>query len=381
MSISEKIGKWQLVGVKYASAIEAVDQRYGSWAAAFLVGLTAELLSFCVASSFYTGILLYRYMPLVPNPFAPGDLGLLPEHRMRILGPTIAWLLGVRGVAAATIPAMANVPILMLLYRMARSLTGVPTSILVSVLMATTHLTMSSRTLLGYSDSLVFLLILGAMASRSIGFGGLCLFLAGFGDQRAVFAIPLVLVWHAWRTDREGEAFRMFFLRGLGYGLAVVAWAAASLYVAHVIQFHQQSSAAYKEFIFLRNFTLQKPGYLHLSYSMTFKAAWIFPLVLIWLWAAKRPWLTLVTVGSLLLILAQSILVHDVSRGVAHCFPAVIMGMLVLAERCPERAFDIIGTCTLVNFITPFYQGTRSGLWVVSYPIVVELPRWILQSR
>ena len=66
----------------------------------------------------------------------------------------------------------------MLLYRMTRSVTAVPTAILVVLLMATTHLTMSSRTLLGYQDSLVFLMILGAMASRSIALGGLCFFLA-----------------------------------------------------------------------------------------------------------------------------------------------------------------------------------------------------------
>src|SRR5215469_9002813 len=116
MSKLAKLRNWQQIGPWYASAIESIEARHGSWAAAFLVGLTAEFLSFCVASSFYTGIYLYRFMPMVPNPFAAG-LDIVPEHRMRILGPTIAWLLGVRGVGAAVIPALANIPILMILYR------------------------------------------------------------------------------------------------------------------------------------------------------------------------------------------------------------------------------------------------------------------------
>jgi hypothetical protein len=374
-----KIPNWQRCGAKYASAIEVIEARHGSWAAAFLVGLTAELLSFCVASSIYTHH-TGRFVPLAVNPFAVGVVGIVPEHRLRILGPTIAWLLGLRGVAAATIPAFANVPILMLCYRMVRSVTAVPTAILATFLMATTHLTMSSRTLIGYQDSLVFLLILGAMASRSVWFGGVCLFLAGFGDQRAFFTIPLVLAYHSWRSDRSDQALRMLFLRGLGYGLSIVAWAAASTYLAYLVQSQQTTSRAYTEFLLLKYIDVIKPGYLHICYFMAFKAAWIFPLILVWLWAPGRPWLTLLTASSCLLILTSAVLVHDLSRASTFCFPAVILGMLVLAEHDPDRAFDVVATCALVNFISPFYQGMTSGLWVISYPIFVELPRWVLQS-
>jgi hypothetical protein len=118
-----------------------------------------------------------------------------------------------------------------------------------------------------------------------------------------------------------------------------------------------------------------KPGYLQLNYFMAFKAAWIFPVILAWLWLGRRPVTTLVMVGSSLAILAAALLVLDLSRASTFCFPAVIMGMLALWEYAPRQCVHVLGACYVVNLITPFYQGMTSNLFTIHYPLVVEIAR------
>jgi hypothetical protein len=170
-----RLPRWQRVGVRYLAAVRRVEGRFGLAAAALLVALTAEAISFFFAAT-WTSQFMHRYTLLVENPFVAGNIPLEPEYRMRILGPVISWLLGLHGVASTLVPAVANIPLLALLYAILRRRTSRKAATLGTLLMATTHLTMTSRTLLGYQDTLGFLLILAAMAVRNAGLGAVCLF-------------------------------------------------------------------------------------------------------------------------------------------------------------------------------------------------------------
>jgi hypothetical protein len=116
-----------------------------------------------------------------------------------------------------------------------------------------------------------------------------------------------------------------------------------------------------------------KPGYLQLSYIMAFKAACVFPLILLWLWAGRRPLAAGILAFSTAAILLSSLLVLDLSRAACFCFPAVTLGILALWDYDRKFCKHALAICLLINLITPFYQAMTKGLWMINYPLVVEL--------
>lgn len=375
-----ELPRWQRIGPDFVRLIAVIERRFGLIAAALVVALAAEAISIFFAAT-YDAQFINRITVLAENPFAKGELPHTHiEHRLRILGPVIAWGLGLHGMAAAWVPAAANVPLLMLLYGMLAGRLSRPAAITAVILMATTHVTMSSRMLLGYQDSLVFLLMLAAMAVPNLVLSGLCVFAGCFGDQRAMFAVPFILAWRAFVDDVEGrEAFRRFCIRGVFLTAVVGAWMALSRVLLETFQAHGPASIAIGTY-FLSGDLLKelKPGFLQLGYFMCFKAAWMFPLILFWMWAGKRPLLTLMLAASTLTILVLAAMITDMSRSASFCFPAVILGIAVLGRSDDQRCFDMVGACLLVNLISPFYQAMNWGLWMISYPLPVELARWWL---
>jgi hypothetical protein len=90
-----RIPRWQRIGSRYLVAVRWAERRLGAVGAALLVALTAESIGIFFAASYYTSY-QGRYTPLVPNPFGraePYGIGAGMEHRVRILGPCIAWVL------------------------------------------------------------------------------------------------------------------------------------------------------------------------------------------------------------------------------------------------------------------------------------------------
>jgi hypothetical protein len=374
-----ELPRWQRIGPDFVGLIEVVERRFGLIAAAFVVALAAEAISIFFAAT-YDAQFINRITVLAENPFAKGEIPHTHiEHRLRILGPVIAWGLGLHGMAAAWVPVMANVPLLMLLYGMLARRLSRPTAITAVILMATTHVTMSSRMLLGYQDSLAFLLMLAAMAAPNIVLSGLFLFLGCFGDQRAIFAVPYILAWRAWVDDLHGGlALQRFLVRGVFLTAVVGAWVALSRALLHSFQIQAPAGIAIGTYYLGDLLRDLKPGYLQIGLFMCFKAAWIFPLVLLWMWAGKRPLLAAMLGASTLTILVLSAMITDMSRTASFCFPAVILGIVVLGRSDERRCFDMVGACLLVNLISPFYQAMNTGLWMIGYPLPVELAKWWL---
>jgi hypothetical protein len=357
----------------FAAAVNSLEQRWGILGVGLIIAIVAELTSVFFAATCCTDF-AERFTNLCPNPFTSAPV-VLPEHRLRILGPVIAYCLGLRGLPATMIPIVANIPLLVIVYWMLRRRgVAAATAALTLFTLSTTHVTMSSRVLLGYQDSLVFLFIVIAMAVDNPWFGGIALFLGMFGDQRAVLAVPLVLVWHA-IDDERPDAWKRFFTRSFIYGIFVVVWIAASAAVLHYISQGQAVQSSIRGILLGNHLEKVKPGYLQLSYFMAFKAAWLFPVVICLIWLRRRPWLVLVMVGSLALILIGAILVDDLSRAASFAFPMILIAIVGIWRRDPILCTHLILACLIINLITPFYQGMNSGLWLISYPLPVELAR------
>jgi hypothetical protein len=345
----------------------------GALVAAFL----AEALSVLVAATpYFDDVQARRFLGLSNNPFAMGRVEIpFAEHRLRILGPTIAWALGLRGKCGVVVPIAANIPMLMMFYVAVRRRADRQLALAFVALLATTHVTMTSRTLLGYHDSLVFLCLTVAMLSRSAGVCVLAFFLSLFGDPRAFLTMPLIVLWRLTEQSPR-NALRFAAMNGAALAVATVLFFVLAMYLTWVFGYSQDSSDRIRRHLVGGFLSEIRPGFLQLSGFMTFKAGWIFPLLLVWAWAGRRPMLALIAAADLLVIMGSALLVQDVSRAMTFCFPALLLAVLALHRSAPGAVVPVTATSLLVNLISPFYHGMGAGLWVISYPLPVELARW-----
>jgi hypothetical protein len=372
-----ELAAWQRPDRWFFGLIERVEARYGELASALLVAFFAEAISFLFASTM-TDYFRERFTGLSANPFARGPVGIpFPEHRLRILGPVVAWAIGLRGYAGIFVPVAFNIPLLALLYTVVRRRTTQPLAATLTLLLATTHLTMTSRTLLGYHDTMVFLCAAAAMVCRSTPLGGLFFLLGMFGDPRVVLMVPMMFVWRLTQTDAERPVRDAVTRAGVYFALAA-GFAVASRFLLALLDYQSEAGRETARYIsgdFLRQ---MMPSYLHLSAFLSFKAGWLLVFLGVWLWAARRPMAAVILFGNMLLIFAAGLLVLDFSRALTFCFPIAVLGAIELYRVSPRLALPVVGVCYLVNLITPFYQGMTKGLWIQSYPLPVDDILWLL---
>lgn len=361
-----ELARWQRLPSIYLDSIKRLEERSGLLASAFAVAITAELISIFLASTM-TGYYSARFTGLSADPFAHGTVPIpYPEHRLRLLGPILAWALGLKGAWGTLVPPAFNVPLLMVVYHVLRRRVSLNLTVATTLLMATTQVTMTSRTLLGYHDSMVFFFLLLAMVSRSIAGCLACFALALLGDPRAALCIPVMAVWSA-IEGRQG--WKAGGIRAGLLGLLTLGFAVGSKLLLEYLDYGDQASGrllTYFDGRYLKDIDFY---FLPLSTWMSFKAAWLLAAAPIWLWLGTRPWLAVGLLGNLLVIAAAGILVHDVSRALAFAFPFVLLGVILTHRAAPRQAAAVISTCYAVNVFTPFYQGWSWMLWIQSAPL------------
>jgi hypothetical protein len=370
---------WQRPDRWLFALLERVETRHGALASAMAVAVIAEGISVLFASTMVDDF-RGRFTGLSSNPFAHGAVDIpFPEHRLRILGPVFAWALGLHGDAGAYLPIAFNVPLLALLYFVVKRETTALLAVVFTLLMATTHLTMTTRTLIGYHDTMVFLCAVLAMVSRSNLLSGVCFLLGLFGDPRIALMIPMVFVWMLTRPDLERPMASAFMRTAILVGMMLVFLGLSSVLI-DVFEYRTQSDQAINRYLngeFLRE---MKPSFLHLTAFLTFKAGWLLAFLAVWLLLARRPLLALLLAGNMLAIFCSGLLVYDFSRALTFCFPVLVFGVIELHRSAPRIALPVLGTCYLINLITPFYQGMTYDLWIQSYPLPVDVARWLVRS-
>ncbi len=365
---------WQRIDLRFLRLVEVAESRYGLFAAALLVAMVAETISFLFATTMDEGY-HHRFTGLSVDPFARGTVPIpYPEHRLRLLGPVLAWTLGLRGLVGTYVPIAFNVPLLMLFFLVVRRRATLPLAIVFTLLMATTHVTMSSRILLGYHDSMVFFFATLAMVCRSPWLAAMSFFLALFGDPRVALMIPLMGIWTL--MDPGSERPLATSLRRVAVLVASsAAFVLASDALLRAFEYEDSSTREIERYLALEFLNAMNPMYLHLSASMTFKAGWLLALMPMWLWLTRRPRVVAILAANVLTIAGLAVMVHDFSRALTFCYPLLLLGVLALEEEAPHSALTVVSTCYAINLLTPFYQGMTKGLWLVSYPLSVEY-RW-----
>jgi hypothetical protein len=182
------------------------EERFGVRRTALALAFAAELFSFFLNSTVHIHFHSYlRFIDIADAPFAPVKSRDLPfqEYRLRMLGPTVAYLLGLHGLIATIVPLLAAVPLYFCVYRAMRRRVSAGTATAALFLLATTLVTMSSRMILGFQDTLASFGISICIYYRYYVIMCIAMFLGMFADERAAAAIPLILLWHL--LERRGH--------------------------------------------------------------------------------------------------------------------------------------------------------------------------------
>ena len=373
-------GWWRRV----CGLLSGVEERRGVFVAGLAAAILAEAVAFLFASTWHVQH-VERFTGLSVAPFAVGEVPIpYPEHRLRLLGPVIAWAMGLGGSVYGTlVPVLASFPLLALAYVFIRQRSSIQMGLVSVMLLATTHFTMTSRTLLGYHDSLVYLCCLGALMTRRPLWKGVLLFLALYGDVRAALIFPFVLIWPLDPGD-EVPAVRLMAKRAVVCVVALAAWVVSARVLLQLFDYNQILADRMAQVELLGSVSMDgevfdaiDPYILHLSVFVGFKAAWLFVFVPMWTMGHKNWIMGAYLATALLAVAGPALLVHDVSRAMVLAFPLILLGLVGLWRLNPKVALIAAGTCLAVNLASPFHHGMTWGLWVISYPLPLELIRQI----
>jgi hypothetical protein len=360
------------------------EQRFGPWGTALLVGVLTQLLSFLCYSHFWNNLdasisrLGRSYAPLCEDPWRT-EMIAEPQIRHRLLAPVLAWLVGLRGMEGVAIPILAITAIGVILYRLLRD-RGLPANLAVvtTLLLGTTPVIITSQAWLGCVDSLGYLGIALCLYCRRIWPLGLIMFVTMLGEERAITAAPLILLWHFTQEEPGSRRWINAILRAahlvasLGLWYIYFQWIKATYIEPYIATApaNIQEEYAWTRRVFrgeaLRQQFLTVPSGVYYA----FRAAYLLPILLVLLWWPRRWWEAALAVLAFGLGLIPAILVFDVTRATAYTFPFILLAVVHLYRAGSQwTAYAVLGCC-LVNFLTPAYMTTgRFHAWVVPLPV------------
>lgn len=358
--------------------LERLDARLGPWGAAFALALAAQGISFFLYSHPFEFGPDHRwswtFKYLSEDPFTSKEIG-DPWLRHRLLGPALAYLLGLRHGAGFLVWIAANPVQLAIAYVIVRRrLSPVPSALTV-LLLATTLVVITSQTWIGFSDSLAYLGIMVCLVRGWPALLGAFMFLGMLADERIVAAIPLILLWHA-LEDRPEERFRKILFRGTAFAMAVGLWV---LYFLWMRRFFPVPADAYVSMksILTGEYILKHAHYIHAfpgGIYFALRSAWLLPLMLMLRWAQERNSAGLVLLICILAVIGEAGLGEDTSRIGAMAYPAVLLAVVRLGRRNEAQAVQLLTSALALNVFTPQYQvvGSFKMLW----PLPVSIGRW-----
>jgi hypothetical protein len=286
-----------------------------------------------------------------------------PIIAYRIVAPTIAWLLGLRGVSGLVVQYLALIGTLAVIHVVVRQQRGTATGVLAAAAVASTFAAIWTLAYPGFPDAVTHLLV--ALALLPLGPAGLtlCLTLATLNDERALMAFPLVALWHWTLGPRDLRKF-------LTVGGALVAAGAAYLLLRHALTVGWIGPGITRPAVYAK---MQSFGERFSPYNSTwptflwnvfcgFRWLWVLPLLAA-LFAPKHlpryvAWLLLVYA---LAAAVPTLMVEDVSRSIGFLFPALLLSLLFLGELTPRVRRTLVVTLIALQLLTPVVYRVGTG--------------------
>jgi len=295
----------------------------------------------------------------------------------RVVVPFAAHFLNLGVSGALLLQFVAGVLLLYLVCRTTEKITGIRvTSLLVTLGVASIYAGNTSFTeLRAIFDGVALALMVASMFFERPVVVGAMLSLAYWTDERALVASPLILIYHLIRIYQRKEGRpRSSYSTPL---LIVVTWLVYGALRAYLTwQLGWVNSTGGVGFShFLRGINL-----LPFGTWTGLEGGWLLVVLALLSLLHKRAWRLLSAFAlSLLLVVAVSFSVVDITRSMAYVLPALFVALSVLARTESEadlRSYTAVAF--LVSLAWPgYYAGGHSSIWW-QYPFPIQMARWVL---
>lgn len=296
----------------------------------------------------------------------------------RLLMPALARVTGMGPAGLLVVQGIAGVLLLFLVAALAyRETSSRTVAALVTLMTGSTFAgTTSFVEHRGVFDGVSICLMLGCMYFSNPALIALFLFAAGWNDERALLAAPLIVVYRLVQ-GRDGRAFHFasFFsspLIGLYLGGAlhlVSRW----YYLTQYAIPHRFDGNGIRVL-------LNQINMIPMGLWTAFEGGWLLlPLALLILYRQRQYVVAILFVLALSGLLLVSLSVVDVSRTTAYCLPAVFVCLALLSRtESPDTVWRLCCVACLISLLWPaYYVGGKSSIWW-QYPLPLQILRWTL---
>lgn len=299
-----------------------------------------------------------------------------PIMAYRVLLPTLGWLLGLPGRTVLILPYVALIVALGLVYYLFARRGEGEVGIILSAGLGCTQFAIWTNSLPGFADPLTLLASCACLLTSNGAAAATLGLLGTLNDERFVFAIPFILLWHL-TVEGRGRAKTIQLAAWYGLGLGVVLCVRHALTVGWVgpgiVQPQEYGKIQDRAVNFLA-FLISHPFWLGTNYFMSFRFFWI--LIPVGYLAGRSMGVKTMEralyLSSLVGVLAASALVWDVSRSVRFAFPALLLAVSWLYRTNPGRALRLLLVALVLCLLTPaFYVGADGLQPYLPLPFVV----------
>lgn len=299
----------------------------------------------------------------------------------RLLMPIVARVTGLGIPGLLALQGLAGVLLFYLITLLAyRATSSRPTAALVTLMTGATYSGITSFVeLRGLFDGVSICLLLACLYISNPRLIALLIFAAGWNDERALLAVPLLVVGRL--VERQGGQASWWrpFLQGPLLGLYVGC-------LLHVVSRWYYST----HFGIALPFGGTGPRVLLDQINMIPMGVWtaleggwlLVPACVLVLYREGRRLIAFLFIAAVAGLLVTALSVVDVSRSTAYCLPAVVVCLSVLGRS--ERSHDLWRLCCIaccVSLLWPaYYAGGKASIrW--QYPLPLQVVRWALLSK
>ncbi|MBN98312.1 MAG: hypothetical protein CME16_03545 [Gemmatimonadetes bacterium] len=226
-------------------------------------------------------------------------------------------------------------------------------------------------------DGPAYLLMILAMLARGPWPISVAIFLAGFADERALIAFPLVFLWHLMRNnDLQEFSARSFFSwnsSAVGCAAGLLIHLLVRLSMMRWFDFRlpvgNQNGVGLER---VRDQFSQAP----VGIISPLEALWLLPvLALALLVLSKRHALLSVYSLAIAAVLIAGLSVVDTTRSMAYVFPAIFIAIKIVKSLDDDFfTSHFFFRIALVCFLIPSYSGSSGSHWLS--PIFPKVLRW-----
>jgi hypothetical protein len=299
----------------------------------------------------------------------------------RLLMPIVARVTGLGIPGLLALQGLAGVLLFYLITLLAyRATSSRPTAALVTLMTGATYSGITSFVeLRGLFDGISICLLLACLYISNPRLIALLIFAAGWNDERALLAVPLLVVGRL--VERQGGQASWWrpFLQGPLLGLYVGC-------LLHVVSRWYYST----HFGIALPFGGTGPRVLLDQINMIPMGVWtaleggwlLVPACVLVLYREGRRLIAFLFIAAVAGLLVTALSVVDVSRSTAYCLPAVVVCLSVLGRS--ERSQGLWRLCCIaccVSLLWPaYYAGGKASIrW--QYPLPLQVVRWALLSK